>query len=176
MSGFAHHLRRMWRAALTADSLLSADEAVEALPCPGPEARRWLVENVDAAGVVGGVGLYRWGQITAAVERGRASPSRERALDQPAPDGSPIAHWRDAARVLGISEDTLARRRKGKDPDRACYFDNAAELRAWWRGLVVPVVVAKPTRPPRPRSSSGRAQDGPVNWTEYGKTLTTGRR
>lgn len=66
MTQLGHYLRRMWRAALTPDSLLAAEEAVEALPAPGPEARAWLLANVEPAGEVAGVAVYRWGNVVAA--------------------------------------------------------------------------------------------------------------
>jgi len=55
----------MWRAALTPQSLLTLDEAVEALPCAGPTAREWLLEHVMPAGEVAEVEVYCWGEVLA---------------------------------------------------------------------------------------------------------------
>ncbi|MCK6531140.1 helix-turn-helix domain-containing protein [Myxococcota bacterium] len=81
MSALAHYLRRMWRASLTAESLLCAEEAAEALPVPGPEALAWIRGNVKSAGEVAGVPVYRWGDVMAAVAQERTSAPSSRASD-----------------------------------------------------------------------------------------------
>ncbi|MFA4844935.1 MAG: helix-turn-helix domain-containing protein [Patescibacteria group bacterium] len=77
MDGLSAFQRRMWRAALSPGSLLSAQEAAEALPCPGMDAARWLTATVKPTGEIGGAPVYRWGDVTAALaeQPGRVMPT-----------------------------------------------------------------------------------------------------
>ena len=104
------YLRRMWRAALTPQSLLTLEEAVEALPCPGPEARSWLQEHVEPAGEVAGVEVYLWSDVLAALH---IEDEDVPGLSTESEEGSPSAAvfaWlstEEAAERLGIARCTL---------------------------------------------------------------------
>lgn len=94
------------------------------------------------------------------------------SLDPPEPAFAAITRWKDAAVLLGISTDTLARRRKERDPDRRCYFADAADLRAWWGGLIAPGPGGPTAAPPprtRRRPAAGAA---PVDFTAVARALT----
>jgi hypothetical protein len=80
----------------------------------------------------------------------------------------PITRWKDAAAVLGVSTDTLARRRKERDPQRRCYFEDEDDLTDWWRGLLAPA----PAPSPRPRRPPHRATGGPVDFAAVARELT----
>ena len=99
--------------------------------------------------------------------------------DEAAPQttgAGPVTTWKSAARLLGVSTDTLARRRKESDLGRRCYFADEAELRTWWHQLLGPS-----TPPSAPRRRSGgrrrgrRAAEptaGPVDFTALARELT----
>lgn len=63
MSVLRTYLRRMWRAALNSESLLTLDECVEAMPGADSKARAWLQQHVKPAGNIAGVTVYRWGDV-----------------------------------------------------------------------------------------------------------------
>jgi hypothetical protein len=59
----------------------------------------------------------------------------EIAALRPAVRLRPITSWRGVAEVVGVSEDTVARRRReAGDRTRAWFADDEA-VRAWWWGL-----------------------------------------
>ncbi|MFT5685108.1 MAG: hypothetical protein ACI8RZ_006055 [Myxococcota bacterium] len=84
MAVLRSYLRRMWRAALTPDAVLTFEEAVEAMPSPNPRTRQWLLEQVEPAGELAGEVVYRWGDVLAAMTQ----PTTEVA--------SPLAEVEDA--------------------------------------------------------------------------------
>ena len=92
-------------------------------------------------------------------------------------DEGPITRWNDAAAHLGVSTDTLARRRKERDPARRCYFVDEDALLAWWRDLTapagsVPPPEPKPGNPPvgRPRQRPA-VRAAPVDFTRIAREL-----
>ncbi|MFA4973885.1 MAG: hypothetical protein WC683_14835 [bacterium] len=66
-SPLRRYLRRMWRASLGPQSLLTLAEAVEALPGRRDEARAWLEGRVRPCGRVADVDVYSWGEVVAAM-------------------------------------------------------------------------------------------------------------
>lgn len=63
---------------------------------------------------------------------------------------APITTWQATAKVLGISYDTLWRRRKKyahRDPFDDAHFRNEDEVWAWWRALTAKA--ATPAHKPR---------------------------
>lgn len=58
----------------------------------------------------------------------------------------PVTSWRAAARVLHVSEDTIARVRRAAGDTRRPWWRDAVALVEWWEGLVVgaPAVEAPP--------------------------------
>lgn len=103
MSASRAHQQRLWRASLRIDSLLSFDEAVEALPCPAPLAQSWLAAQ-PAFGCIHQAPVYRWGDLVELVRAGEGPSSSASAGD-----GSPRA-WLTTAEVverLGINRSTL---------------------------------------------------------------------
>lgn len=67
MSALSSFERRMWRSSLTAEALLTAEEAEEALPLRPTDAREWLSEHVAPSVIVAGVVLYRWRDVLGAL-------------------------------------------------------------------------------------------------------------
>lgn len=165
MNDMTSYLRRMWRAALTPESLLSLEEVAEALPGRPDDTTPWVHECVQIAGVVAGADVYRWGDVLRAVDVCRSD-----AVVQ----SKPITRWKEVAAILGVSEDTVARRRAEKDGKRPCFFLGAAEVQAWWRGLLEPVPV-KPRRMSKPSPVSRSSDDGPVDWRETTRALVESR-
>lgn len=102
VSELARHLRRMWRAALQPGSLLSADEAAEALPCTGLDAQAWLLSHVAPVGTLAGAAVFRWGDVLSAVEaEGRDSAGRM------VQSGTRWFTTAQAAAQLGVPRSTL---------------------------------------------------------------------
>lgn len=62
-------LHRMWRATLQPSSLLTLEETVDALPCSADDAERWLRGSVEACGTIGGINVYRWGEVLEALQQ-----------------------------------------------------------------------------------------------------------
>lgn len=81
------------------------------------------------------------------------------AEGQPPPDAAnaPVTSWRAAAAALGISEDTIHRRRREIGDDRKKpYFDDIAAVRRWYaRALGGGPSPAPTSRPSRPAKTSG---------------------
>lgn len=91
----------LWRSQLTADSLLSAEEAGLAMPGRPEAGAAWVEEHVVPAGEVSGVVVWRWGDVEAALAsalpRGAGSA-----------DNTPV--WistATAAKRLGLARCTL---------------------------------------------------------------------
>lgn len=66
-STLRRYLRRMWRASLGPQSLLTLAEAAQALPGRREKARAWLLANVQPCGKMAGLDVYSWGAIVAAM-------------------------------------------------------------------------------------------------------------
>ena len=60
---------------------------------------------------------------------------------------APVTSWRAAADVLGVSEDTIARRRREHAPDARPWWSSADACRAWWAVLGRPK--SRAGRPPK---------------------------
>ncbi len=130
MSSLDRYLRLMWRAQLTAESVLTLEEAAEALPGRDSEASAWLHENVvtQTRCSWSDEQLYRWGDILKAMSTKGASESTL--------SSDPISTWRGVATVLGVSEDTVARHRaKYNDQTTRPWFRDADEVAEWWRKM-----------------------------------------
>ncbi len=99
MSALDQHQRRMWRAALTSDTLLDLDELAEALPGRPEDTRPWALRHVPSVGTIAGVMVYRWGDAVASVE---VAPGSAVRIDP--------AAWfttAQAAQHLGVARSTL---------------------------------------------------------------------
>ena len=97
------HQQRMWRASLQPDSLLSFEEAAEALPCPEPLAQSWLTAQT-AFGCIHDLPVYRWGDLVELVRAGKGPSSKASAGD------SSPGTWLTTTQVaehLGINRCTL---------------------------------------------------------------------
>jgi hypothetical protein len=154
VSGLSHYLRRIWRNSLTAESLLTVAEAVEAIPGRSEVAKAWLGDSVAARGAIGGEPFYRWGDVLEALASKPCSlvKAREEAPEGGAGTGGPLKSWRAVAAAIGVSEDTVGRHRKRKSDVTPCYFESVETARAWWRDLLAPQ--------PRRRRSERRAARG----------------
>jgi hypothetical protein len=73
--------------------------------------------------------------------------------------GEPITTWKAAARVLGISEDTLSQRRRAAGDRSRPWWSNADATRAWFEAL-------KEARPSAkaPGCAKASATGSAVNW------------
>ncbi len=147
---------------LTTTELLK--EAAERLDCdPPPFAMALCGEAVTRK------------ELSSASERADCPVCLDLLEDESAESDGPIATWRAAAAVLGVSEDTVGRRRRARDPERQCYFRDEEELVAWWRTVDGP-----PTAPRRRSSAKRRGRrrsedaDGPVDWGKLAAELTDG--
>jgi hypothetical protein len=87
----------------------------------------------------------------------------ETSSTSPVEHVGPITSWQVAAEVLGVSYVTLWRRRKAKGdpPDRVAWWEDAKELREWWRALIAPA--ARPSAPARKDPKQGRTLSGPLD-------------
>ena len=140
MTALDAYQQRMWRASLSRDSLLTLDEVVEALPGPTSVVEAWTRDNVEPAGHIGEVRLYRWGDVVDTLAGGAEPPDRGRA--------KPITTWKGVAEVLGISDETVSRhRRDHQDRTTQPWFPDAAAVQDWWAKMHAP--------PPLRRTSRG---------------------
>lgn len=132
MTGLTQYLHRMWRAQLAPTSLLSEAEVLDALPTRPGGAREWLLARVSPCGHIGDEPVYRWGDVLEHL--GDLTPT-----EPPKPVLTAIASWRAVARILKVSEDTVARHRKARG-DRLAepWFEDADAVVAWWRALHEP--------------------------------------
>lgn len=83
----------------------------------------------------------------AIVERLRGLPPA------PQPQSSPITTWRAVAEALGVSEQTVHRRRRGAgDTTKKPHFDDIAGARRWWGRIIgrAPVPTTSPASSRRP--------------------------
>lgn len=157
------HLHRIWRATLTRAALLTRDEVIAALPGDPTDVGAWLDAHVAATGRVAGTAVFRWGDVLDVVGGG------------PADADQPITSWKAAAAALGVSEDTLSRRRRERDPAARPYFDNADDLRAWWKALIAPAPAHRP-RDTRKRATKAMPSEGDQSWSSYARELISSRR
>ncbi len=118
MSSLRTYLRRMWRASLTPQSLLTLEEAVEALPGLPTEARAWLTAAVEPVGEAAGEAIYSWGEVMVAIGARREVVEHKKDLVQghrsryhgdANRDGSQWLTIRQAAEELQVSERLLRR-------------------------------------------------------------------
>jgi hypothetical protein len=178
VAGETRYLRMLWRASLTPASLLTLDEAAHAAPGRSADARIWILLNVAPVGEFAGESIWRWGDIEEAI-RGSASAATLRANRTPGrtarePSAFPLTRWKAAAQVLGVSDDTVARRRKASDPLRRCHFQTADELVTWWRGISAPVVPPAPL-PPKSRRKPRDGDAATVDWPALVKVISAQR-
>ena len=177
MSGaLTTHLRRMWRVALTTESLLSEDEAVEALPGRPEATRPWLRDQVAPAGAIGSDPVFRWGDVLTALK----SPAAEPAL----------ASCDEVAQRLGVSRRTLdamvarapatlpgAPVAVGSGGRRKHLRWRLAHVEAWLQAYQAweseQVRSCQPSAPRR--RSARRSSDAPVDWSAVGRA-ESGRR
>lgn len=131
-----------------------ADEAVLVVP---REARR----RAEVAAMVHALrSLARRTSVGTAMEAGEIGPGRALTM----PSARPLTSWGDVAAAIGISEDTLARRRRRWNVGRGRpNFDDVEAARVWYRRLECPPPVVEPPvrrAPPAPatRASSGASQ------------------
>jgi hypothetical protein len=73
--------------------------------------------------------------------------------------GDPITTWKAAARVLGISEDTLSQRRKTAGDRTHPWWSSADATRVWFESLKE----ARPS-PKAPRRNKASATEAAVDW------------
>lgn len=131
---------------------LTLEEAAAELCADVDAARAWLVER-DLVRHVAGRELVVPHELAGAVAKIGAADRR------PARGGS-IHTWRAVAAALGVSEDTVGRRRKEHHDATPCHFADEDEIRDWWRALHAPAPT--PSRPPRKRRSAQHG-DGPLD-------------
>lgn len=160
------------RAALQADTLLTADELGAVLPV---ELHAWVRGQVPPCAIIDGVALYPWGDVQAALTHAPRPRGARRSSGVP-PAGDGHLTLKEAAAVLGVAERTL--RRRLEDPAVAGAEGGpvdvsvgryhhwrfpAATLDAWWRAVLA---VDAPARP-APRLRRRRAPDAAerrVDW------------
>lgn len=88
-------------------------------------ARRWETAR-----------LVEWSAACAAWERGVRLPDVE----------APVTTWRNAALLLGVSEDTLKRRREQAGVRARPWWPNGQALREWWVQLSAPPKLRRVSR------------------------------
>jgi hypothetical protein len=176
------YLRRIWRASLTPDSLLTIDEASEALPGIDDAAAR-IERHVAPAVEVPGRAMYRWVDVVAALDRTRSTfPDSE----EPAIHG-----YQAAAALLNTSATTLRRmmrsdgvpdelRPKNKSAGvKNCrpWWTDAAECRTWFERLTTWLAVRPPPRKrtSRQRTYAAPSTSGPVDFAAHARKLAEGR-
>lgn len=86
---------------------------------------------------------------------------------------APVATFRAAAAVLGMSEDTLKRHRnKYGDQTKEPRWKDEAEVWAWYRAMTAPRPV--PERPQKGKGSKVARLDGPYDPLAHFRQLTSG--
>lgn len=116
-------LDRLWRASLSADSLLALEEVVEALPGHTVDVARWVEDTIQPSGDVAGRAVYRWGDVVRSV----AYPP----VCRPQPSASEESPWLkvgEAAAEFRICERTLRAMLPDLKGTRA-----VIQLRGTWR-------------------------------------------
>lgn len=76
---------------------------------------------------------------------------------------TPLASWKTIAVAVGVSYETLHRRRREAEDETEPYFLSAEDARAWYRKLVAPA--PKPAR----RGRRKTAKTGAVDWGKVGR-------
>ncbi|MEQ1569577.1 MAG: hypothetical protein ABMA64_28325 [Myxococcota bacterium] len=129
-------------------AVLAVGEAAVCLPMERADAEAWL----RAVGVVRRIGLGRsqvevvvWGDVVEAI---RASVN----------DRMPLTTWRAVAAAVGVSEDTIARKRSAAKDESQPWFEDAEAARDWYAALL------QPKESKRARRAQGRVQAGAVDW------------
>jgi len=178
-------LLRIWRSSLTPDSLLSAEEAAQALPGANPDAIGWVAAQVRP---VGSTAVYRWADVVAAMA-GEGAPERT-TPSGPVPD-APVEGYQDAASLLNTSATKLRRmvRTEGLPAElhppnksagarnRRPWWTSAAECRTWYERLTTWLAVRLPTRKrsSRQRTHAAPSTSGPVDFAAHARKLAEGR-
>ena len=121
------------RLTLGTAAVLSVAEAAAWLPMEPDAAERWI----RSAGIVramrfGGreVEVVVWGDVVEAIR----SPLEEEA---------PLTSWKEIAGAIGVSQDTVARRRADSADQTPPYFVTTEAARNWYRSLLEPKVKPK---------------------------------
>lgn len=143
--------------ALGTAAILSVEEAAAWLPMEPEEAAEWLRSSGIVRSVcVGGreIEVVVWGDVVQAIQS----------------DGEvegPLTTWRAIAAVIGVSEDTLSRRRADAADRTAPYFVDTEAAQRWYRELIAP----KPRAERAPRKRAKRKAEEPqiVDWKAVGK-------
>lgn len=130
---------------------LTLREAAAELCAEVSAAREWLVERGLLRHVAGQELVVPQELADAVVTANLAAGA--------VPRGGPITSWRRVASVLGVSDDTVGRRRKERRDVTPCHFADEREVREWW--LALNAAVAPTGRAPRARSS--RSEGGPLD-------------
>lgn len=78
-----------------------------------------------------------------------------------ASDDGPITSWREAAEVLGVHPNTLARRRQERGDTSKPWFASGDDLRRWW-GALLSGRTSRPTRATRPAKPATSTAAGPT--------------
>lgn len=142
-------LPSLQRTDLGTNTVLALDEAAAWLPLEQTVAEAWL----RRVGVVRLIGLGReqaevviWGEVIEAIR----NDVRERL---------PLTTWRAIAAAVGISEDTLARKRAAAKDHTQPWFADAEAVREWYAGLLAP------KEPARKKKRAAKAvAGGAVDW------------
>jgi hypothetical protein len=80
----------------------------------------------------------------------------------PEPVDGPLTTWKRIARALGVSHDTLTKRRQESKDHHRPWFPDVEAARLWYDGLLQP----KPARKRAPKKAS---VGGPVDWNAVAK-------
>lgn len=153
------------RVTLGTAAVLSVEEAAAWLPMDAASAERWLRSTGIVRLMRAGdheVEVVVWGDVVEAI---RSDPA----------EGGPLTTWRAIALAIGVSEDTVARRRTDAGDRAAPYFVDRDAARTWYQGLVAPRPVAKPTIK-RARPPEGRRSGRPSSLSLARTTMTTSPR
>jgi hypothetical protein len=179
VDGVEAYLKRIWRAALAADALLSLEEVVEALPVPIEVASDW-VRSIDPVGSLGPIPLYRWGDVLDGIRAGEA-------VDE----GPGWIRTEEAAVRLSVGRATLdamvaraprdlpgAPVQVGHGAQRRHLRWDPSTLSAWmeaFRAWEARSTVASSVRPRRRRREPMSSDEGgPVDWTSVARKARRG--
>lgn len=139
------------RSELGAAAVLAVGEAAAWLPMAHADAEAWL----RAVGVVRRIGLGRsqvevvvWGDVVEAIRAGGEVRM-------------PLTTWRAVAQAVGVSEDTLARKRAAAGDGSQPWFEDGEAARRWYFGLLAP----KPAAKKRKRAAAAAVPGGAVDWS-----------
>jgi hypothetical protein len=137
--------RLMAQAALTSapDTLVSAEEVAMLLELE----LAYVIDRVPEGVRRGRASWSAW-RLTLGFDAEPEERAPEAVL---LPESRPFTTWRAIARVVGVSHDTLLRRRKAVGDTTPPRFPNREAVRAWWEALHSPAPTStrgKPKSPP----------------------------